>query len=278
MRRLSALKIKEKCVLTAPYLVWMGGFIVIPLLLILYYAFTTKGGVFTFSNVAEILRWENYKPLFLALLLSLASTVFCFILAFPLALVLRNKKIGRGSFVAFIFILPMWMNSLLRVLAWQTLLERKGVLNEILTFLQLPEQHLINTPYAIILGMVYDFLPFMILPIYNTLSKIDDNTINAAYDLGASFFTTLWKVILPLSIPGIVSGVTMVFVPALTTFAISNILGGGKIYLIGNVIEQEFTQNSNWNVGSGLSMILMVFIILSMAVLSRYDTGEGAMF
>ena len=278
MRRLSALKIKEKCVLTAPYLVWMGGFIVIPLLLILYYAFTTKGGAFTFSNVAEILRWENYKPLFLALLLSLASTVFCFILAFPLALVLRNKKIGRGSFVAFIFILPMWMNSLLRVLAWQTLLERKGVLNEILTFLQLPEQHLINTPYAISLGMVYDFLPFMILPIYNTLSKIDDNTINAAYDLGASFFTTLWKVILPLSIPGIVSGVTMVFVPALTTFAISNILGGGKIYLIGNVIEQEFTQNSNWNVGSGLSMILMVFIILSMAVLSRYDTGEGAMF
>ena len=278
MRRLSALKIKEKCVLTAPYLVWMGGFIVIPLLLILYYAFTTKGGAFTFSNVAEILRWENYKPLFLALLLSRASTVFCFILAFPLALVLRNKKIGRGSFVAFIFILPMWMNSLLRVLAWQTLLERKGVLNEILTFLQLPEQHLINTPYAIILGMVYDFLPFMILPIYNTLSKIDDNTINAAYDLGASFFTTLWKVILPLSIPGIVSGVTMVFVPALTTFAISNILGGGKIYLIGNVIEQEFTQNSNWNVGSGLSMILMVFIILSMAVLSRYDTGEGAMF
>jgi spermidine/putrescine ABC superfamily ATP binding cassette transporter, membrane protein len=256
----------------------MGGFIVIPLLLILYYAFTTKGGAFTFSNVAEILRWENYKPLFLALLLSLASTVFCFILAFPLALVLRNKKIGRGSFVAFIFILPMWMNSLLRVLAWQTLLERKGVLNEILTCLHLPEQHLINTPYAIILGMVYDFLPFMILPIYNTLSKIDDNTINAAYDLGASFFTTLWKVILPLSIPGIVSGVTMVFVPALTTFAISNILGGGKIYLIGNVIEQEFTQNSNWNVGSGLSMILMVFIILSMAVLSRYDTGEGAMF
>ena len=278
MRRLSALKIKEKCVLTAPYLVWMGGFIVIPLLLILYYAFTTKGGAFTFSNVAEILRWENYKPLFLALLLSLASTVFCFILAFPLALVLRNKKIGRGSFVAFIFILPMWMNSLLRVLAWQTLLERKGVLNEILTCLHLPEQHLINTPYAIILGMVYVFLPFMILPIYNTLSKIDDNTINAAYDLGASFFTTLWKVILPLSIPGIVSGVTMVFVPALTTFAISNILGGGKIYLIGNVIEQEFTQNSNWNVGSGLSMILMVFIILSMAVLSRYDTGEGAMF
>ena len=256
----------------------MCGFIVIPLALVIYYAFTTKAGAFTLENVAQILLWENYKPLVLALLLSLASTVLCFVFAFPLALILRNKKIGKGSFVAFIFILPMWMNSLLRILAWQTLLERKGVLNEILLSLHLPRQNLINTPYAIILGMVYDFLPFMILPIYNTLSKIDDNTIDAAYDLGASFFTTLWKVILPLSVPGIVSGVTMVFVPALTTFAISNILGGGKIYLIGNVIEQEFTTNSNWNVGSGLSMILMLFIILSMAILSRYDNGEGAMF
>ena len=256
----------------------MCGFIVIPLALVIYYAFTTKAGEFTVENVAQILLWENYKPLVLALLLSFASTVLCFVFAFPLALILRNKKIGKGSFIAFIFILPMWMNSLLRILAWQTLLERKGVLNEFLLFFHLPRQNLINTPYAIILGMVYDFLPFMILPIYNTLSKIDDNTIDAAYDLGASFFTTLWKVILPLSVPGIVSGVTMVFVPALTTFAISNILGGGKIYLIGNVIEQEFTTNSNWNVGSGLSMILMLFIILSMAVLSRYDNGEGAMF
>lgn len=256
----------------------MCGFIVIPLALVIYYAFTTKAGAFTVENVAQILLWENYKPLVLALLLSFASTVLCFVFAFPLALILRNKKIGKGSFIAFIFILPMWMNSLLRILAWQTLLERKGVLNEFLLFFHLPRQNLINTPYAIILGMVYDFLPFMILPIYNTLSKIDDNTIDAAYDLGASFFTTLWKVILPLSVPGIVSGVTMVFVPALTTFAISNILGGGKIYLIGNVIEQEFTTNSNWNVGSGLSMILMLFIVLSMAVLSRYDNGEGAMF
>ena len=256
----------------------MCGFIVIPLALVIYYAFTTKAGAFTVENVAQILLWENYKPLVLALLLSFASTVLCFVFAFPLALILRNKKIGKGSFIAFIFILPMWMNSLLRILAWQTLLERKGVLNEFLLFFHLPRQNLINTPYAIILGMVYDFLPFMILPIYNTLSKIDDNTIDAAYDLGASFFTTLWKVILPLSVPGIVSGVTMVFVPALTTFAISNILGGGKIYLIGNVIEQEFTTNSNWNVGSGLSMILMLSIILSMAVLSRYDNGEGAIF
>ena len=239
------MKNKGTRLLAAPYLIWMGGFIVIPLLLVWYYAFTDKTGAFTLDNLTKIFLWENYKPLYLAVLLSLCSTLLCFLLAFPLAMVLRNRKVGKGSFVAFIFILPMWMNSLLRILAWQTLLERKGVLNEILLALHLPTQSLINTPYAIILGMVYDFLPFMILP---------------------------------LSIPGIVSGVTMVFVPALTTFAISNILGGGKIFLIGNVIEQEFTVNSNWNVGSGLSMILMVFIIASMAILSRYDNGEGAIF
>ena len=278
MRRPSALKSKGTRYLALPYLVWMTGFIVIPLLLVVYYGLTDKSGAFTLGNLTEMLVWENYRPLYLALGLSALSTLLCFVLAFPLALVLRNRKIGKGSFVAFVFILPMWMNSLLRILAWQTLLERKGVINGILAFLHLPQQNLINTPAAIVLGMVYDFLPFMILPIYNTLVKIDDNTINAAYDLGASYLQTIVKVILPLSVPGIVSGVTMVFVPTLTTFAISNMLGGGKIYLIGNVIEQEFMQNSNWNLGSGLSMVLMIFIILSMAVLSRYDSGEEAMF
>ncbi len=272
------MKSKNSRFLALPYLVWMTGFIVIPLLLVLYYGFTDKSGGFTLDNISAIFIWENYRPLYLALGLSTISTVICLLLAFPLALILRDRKVGKGSFVAFIFILPMWMNSLLRILAWQTLLERKGVINGILTFLHLPTQHLINTPGAIVLGMVYDFLPFMILPIYNTLVKIDDNTINAAYDLGASFFTTLWKIIIPLSVPGIVSGITMVFVPTLTTFAISNMLGGGKIFLIGNVIEQEFMLNSNWNLGSGLSMILMIFIILSMAILSKYDDGEGAMF
>lgn len=264
--------------LALPYIVWMCGFIVIPLVLVLYYGLTDRNGAFTLGNLSQILVWENYRPLYLALGLSLLSTALCFLLAFPLALILRSRKVGRGSFVAFLFILPMWMNSLLRILAWQTLLERRGVINEILSFLHLPEQHLINTPGAIVFGMVYDFLPFMILPLYNTLSKIEDDTINAAYDLGASPWQTVWKVLLPLSVPGIVSGVTMVFVPALTTFAISNMLGGGKIFLIGNVIEQEFTINANWHLGSGLSLILMVFIVLSMAVLSRYDGGEGTIF
>ncbi len=254
----------------------MCGFIVIPLLLVLYYGLTDRSGTFTFDNVRKIMLAENFRPLYLAMGLSAVSTLLCFLIAFPLALILRSRKVGKGSFVAFLFILPMWMNSLLRILAWQTLLERKGVINGILSSLHLPEQHLINTPAAIVLGMVYDFLPFMILPIYNTLIKIDDNTINAAYDLGAGFRETLLRIILPLSVPGIVSGVTMVFVPTLTTFAISNMLGGGKVFLIGNVIEQEFMLNSNWNLGSGLSLILMVFIIMSMALLSRYDNGEDA--
>ena len=265
--------------LAGPYLVWMVGFIVIPLLLIVYYGLTDKSGAFTLANVLSISTPEHVKALYLSLGLSLVSTVICLLLAYPLAMILRNRGIGQGSFIVFIFILPMWMNFLLRTLAWQTLLEKSGVINGILTALHLPNQSLINTPGAIILGMVYTFLPFMVLPIYNVLCKIDDNTINAARDLGASFIQTLFWVWLPLSVPGIISGITMVFVPSLTTFVISNLLGGSKILLIGNVIEQEFTKGSNWNLGSGLSLVLMVFILISMALIAKYDkNGEGSTF
>jgi spermidine/putrescine transport system permease protein len=170
----------------------------------------------------------------------------------------------------------MWMNFLLRTLAWQTLLEKTGVLNSILQFFQLPALEIINTPYAIILGMVYNFLPFMVLPIYNSLIKIDQNVIHAARDLGANSIQTFLKITLPLSAPGIISGITMVFVPALTTFVISNLLGGSKILLIGNVIEQEFTQAGNWHLGSGLSLVLMLFIIFNMVITALFDLeGEG---
>ena len=153
------------------------------------------------------------------------------------------------------------------------------MINNILGALNLPSLDIINTPYAIVLGMVYNFLPFMVLPIYNVLIKIDPNVINAARDLGANNIQTFFKITLPLSTPGIISGITMVFVPALTTFVISDLLGGGKILLIGNVIEQAFKQSSNWNVGSGLSLVLMVFIIASMAVVAKYDKdGEGTAF
>lgn len=268
-----------KRLLAGPYIIWMIGFTVIPLLLIVFYGLTDKSGAFTAANVLSIRTPEHAKALLLSLLLSLASTAFCLVLSFPLALILRRRGIGKGSFMVFIFILPMWMNFLLRTLAWQTLLEKNGVINGVLNLLGLPNIAVINTPGAIILGMVYNFLPFMILPIYNVMAKIDDNTINAAKDLGASEFQTLIHVWLPLSLPGIISGITMVFVPALTTFVISNLLGGSKILLIGNVIEQEFTRGNNWNLGAGLSLVLMLFILLSMALIAKYDKdGEGAAF
>ncbi len=270
---------KSRKLLTDPYLFWAVSFIIIPLLMIVYYGLTTTGGTFTLDNLAMMAQPENLKALGLALFLSLVSTVICLVLAYPLAMILSEKQVNQTSFIVLIFILPMWMNFLLRTLAWQTLLEKNGVINSVLSFFHLPEQSLINTPAAIVLGMVYNFLPFMVLPIYNVLSKIDQDVICAARDLGANGLQTFTQIILPLSIPGIISGITMVFVPALTTFVISDLLGGSKILLIGNVIEQEFKQGSNWHTGSGLSLVLMIFIIASMALIAKYDKdGEGTAF
>ena len=265
-----------KQLLAFPYIIWMVGFTIIPLLMVFFYGLTDRSGAFTFDNVLAILTDDHMKALILSLVYSIVSTIICLLIAYPLAMILRTRNIGSGSFVVFIFILPMWMNFLLRTMAWQTLLEKNGVINSILSFLHLPTLNIINTPAAIVLGMVYNYLPFMILPIYNTLAKIDNNVINAARDLGANSFQVFSKIMLPLSVPGIISGITMVFVPALTTFVISNLLGGGKILLIGNVIEQEFTKGSNWNLGAGLSIVLMIFIMISMTLIAKYDSdGEG---
>jgi spermidine/putrescine transport system permease protein len=246
-------------------------FILVPLGMIFYYGLTDKTGGFTLDNITAIMTAEHAKALWLSVLLALISTLICFLLAYPLAMILANMKVNQHSFIIMIFILPMWMNFLLRTLAWQTLLEKNGVINSVLAFLHLPSINIINTPYAIVLGMVYNFLPFMVLPLYNALSKIDENVINAARDLGAGTVHTFFRIILPLSVPGIISGVTMVFVPALTTFVISTLLGGSKILLIGNVIEQEFTQASNWHLGSGLSIVLMIVIILNMIATALFD-------
>ena len=265
-----------KALLSGPYLLWMAGFTLIPLAMIVWYGLTDKGGSLTMSNIIAIASPDHAKALWLSLGLSLISTVLCLLLAYPLAMILRGRGAAAGGFIVFIFILPMWMNFLLRTLAWQTLLEKNGVINGILGWLHLPAQSLINTPAAIVLGMVYNFLPFMVLPIYNVLVKIDPNVLNAARDLGASELQTFLRVTFPLSLPGVISGVTMVFVPALTTFVISNQLGGSKILLIGNVIEQEFTQAGNWHLGSGLSIVLMIFIIINMVATSIFDKeGEG---
>lgn len=266
----------SKKLFAGPFLIWIAAGTLIPLMVIAYYGFTDRSGAFTMDNILAIFGTEHAKALLLALLLALISTVICFVLAFPLALLLKGSRIGQKGFMIFLFILPMWMNFLLRTMAWQVILEKGGIINGVLTALHLPALEIINTPAAIVLGMVYDYLPFMVLPIYNTLMKIDDNIIEAAYDLGATKKRVLTDILLPLSVPGIASGVTMVFVPSLTTFVISNMLGGGKIHLIGNIIEQEFTTSANWNLGSGLSLIMMIFIVISMAALSKLDKdGEG---
>ena len=255
--------------LATPYILWMAAFIIIPLFFILYYGLTDSDGGFSFSGLAQITSPVNRKALWLSLQLSFISTVICLLLAYPLAMILRSLQMNSTSFIVLIFILPMWMNFLLRTLAWQTLLDKTGVINTFLTGIGLPPQNLINTPAAIVL------LPFMVLPIYNVLIKIDRNVENAAKDLGANSLQTFLKIIFPLSLPGVISGITMVFVPALTTFVISDILGGAKILLIGNVIEQEF-QILNWHSGSGLSLVLMVFIFISMFIMSKYDKeAEG---
>ena len=267
-----------KKLFSGPFLAFILCGTIVPMCVIAFYGLTDRSGAFTLENILAIATRNHAQALGLSLGLALISTAICLLLAFPLGLILKDSKLGKKGFMVFVFILPMWMNFLLRTMAWQVLLERNGIINIALKALGLPLLDIINTPAAVVLGMVYDYLPFMVLPIYNALIKIDKSLIEAAYDLGADRALVLRKVLIPLSVPGIVSGITMVFVPTLTTFAISTMLGGGKVNLIGNIIEQEFTVSSNWNLGAGLSLVMMVFIIISMALIEKFDReGEGNM-
>ena len=266
----------SKKLLAGPYLLWMAGFIIIPLALIVYYGVTDKSGAFTLANIMSMATPEHRKALWLSLELSFISTVICLILAYPLAMILRNRGMGQGSFIVFIFILPMWMNFLLRTLAWQTLLEKSGVINGILTALHLPRQNLINTPSAIVLGMVYNFIPFMILQIHTSLAKMDKSLLEAASDLGANRVQSFLRVTLPLSLPGVLSGITLVFLPAVSSFFIPKLLGGGQYVLIGNVIETQFLTSGDWNFGSAISLIMAVIIMISMYLTRKVDTDPAA--
>ena len=258
----------------APYSVWAVLFIVLPLFFVLGTGLTNEAGDVTLANLLTVLQSEYLRALGLSVELALASTFICLLLAYPLCLILREKRESRGLLVFLLFLLPLWMNSLLTTMAWQTILEKHGLINMFLSYLGLPAVHLINTPAAIIIGMVYNFLPYMVLPLYVSLSRIDESIVEAARDLGANFWQTLRHVLLPLSLPGIVSGCTMVFIPALTTFVISALLGGNKVLLVGNIIEQEFTAAYDWQLGSALSMVLMVFIILNILLEAFADSGE----
>ncbi len=262
--------------LAGPYIIWIAGFILLPILMILYYGLTDSSGSFTLHNMIAITEPIHMKALLLSLKLALLCTGICLLLSYPLAMILNGMNLKRQSFVVFIFVLPMWMNFMLRILAWQLLLSNNGIFNTILDAIGLPNIQLLNTPSAVVFGMVYDFLPFMILPIYNSMTRIGRDVVDAAKDLGANAFQVFTKIILPLTVSGVLSGIIMVFVPALTSFVISDLLGGGKVLLIGNVIEQEFMQSMNWNMGSGLSIVLMVFVIASMAFMNAHgNDGEG---
>ncbi len=262
-------------VLISPYILWALSFIILPLLMIVYYGLTNDSGVFTMENLASIADPVHYKAFLNSVVMALGSTVICLLIAYPLAYILSQHKGKRADIVIMLFILPMWINFLLRVLAMQMILSNTGIINAVLDFFGLPAWRIMYTKGAVLIGMVYDYLPFMILPIYNVMSKIDKDVIEAAEDLGATVFTTFKKIIIPLSLPGVISGVTMVFIPSISEFVVADILGGSKILLLGNVIEQEFNMTSNWNLGSGLSLVLMLFIFISMAVMNRNKTEEG---
>ena len=277
MRKLWRLMNKRKY-LAGPYLLWAVGFIILPLLMIIYYGFTSADGGFTLENLLAIGDPIHYKALGQSLLIAFGSTCISLVIAYPLAYILSKNQGSKKGIIIMLFVLPMWINFLLRVLALQMILANTGILNGILNFFGLPSQHLLHTRTAILIGMTYDYLPFMILPIYNAMCKIDRDLIHAAADLGAGNKLIFRKIILPLSMPGVISGIIMVFVPSISEFAIADILGGSKILLIGNVIEQEFSLTSNWNLGSGLSIVLMIFIFISMAIMNKNDAeGEGQM-
>ena len=260
--------------IAAPYSIWMIGFIIIPLIFVVFYGLTNDNFNFTLANIASITDPVHLKSFWKAFYLAFISTIVCILLAYPIALIFRNSKTNKSSLIVYLFILPMWMNGLLRIYAWLTLIERKGVINLILSAIGLPNINIVNTEIAIVLGMVYDFLPFMILPLYNSLSKIKEDTLNGARDLGANELQVFIKIIFPLSIPGMVSGITMVFIPALTTVAISYMLGGGLYLLIGNVIEQEFLTTANWHLGSGISLVLIIFIFIVMGVTNKFTDKD----
>ncbi|NGT02321.1 ABC transporter permease [Clostridium perfringens] len=257
-----------------PYVVWSAIFIVIPLLLIVFFSFTSKVDgrfVFSFENFQRLFEPIYFTVFIRSIWLAVLSTVSCLILGYPIAYIISKLPIKRRNMLILLFILPMWMNFLLRTYAWMAILGRDGLINTLLGYIGIDPIKMLYTDGAILLGMVYNFLPFMVIPIYTVLIKIDKNLVNAAYDLGANKAQAFRKIILPLSIPGIISGITMVFMPAVSNFVIPSLLGGGKYMLVGNLIEQQFTTIGNWNFGSALSIFMMILILISMAFMSKYE-------
>lgn len=272
MKRRLQRKMKNK-IASAPYLVWMIVFILVPLIMVGYFAFTDKDGSFTLDYVSNV---AQYTPIFVrSIWLALIATVICLLIAYPLAYILIGMKTSIQGTMLMIVMLPMWMNFLLRTYAWMTLLGNNGLINSLLGLIGLGPYKMLNTQGAVVLGMVYNYLPFMILPIYSVMVKIDKSVLEAAADLGCNPSKTMLKVVFPLSLPGVFSGITMVFVPAISTFIISRMLGGGGNLLIGDLIEMQFLGNSyNINLGAAISLVLMVIVLLIMTILNQFGADE----
>lgn len=256
-----------------PYVLWMFIFVVVPMALVVVFSFTNPSGNFTFENVLEACK---YSSVFLrSISIGAISTLVCLIIGYPAAYFISKISAKRQNVFIMLLMVPMWTSFLLRTYAWMTLLEYNGLINRLLSFMGLSKLNMINTPGAVMLGMVYNFLPYMILPIYTVLTKIDKKVIEAAQDLGANKFKVFTKVIFPLSMPGIISGVTMVFVPSVSTFIISKMLGGGSILVIGDLIEMQFLGNTyNPYLGSCISLILMIIIMLCMRIMNCLDDSQ----
>ena len=272
--------------LSYPYLVWISLTILAPMLLVFFYSVIQTGASpltfqFTFYHFRRAL-----DPLFLGVIwdsfqIAAIATIICLFIGYPAAWAITKIKASRQATILLLFIMPMWINMLLRTYAWITILSRNGILNNLLEWLGLPSQNMLYTTPAVILGMVYNFIPFMILPIYTAILKVDKNLLDAAGDLGANSTKTFRKVILPLTVPGIITGVTMVFLPSMSSFVIPELLGGGQFMMIGNVIERQYLFTGNFNFGSALAMILLVVVFVSVWIMKRVDptaaTGKGAM-
>lgn len=263
----------KKKLISAPYVVWMAVFIVVPLAMVAYFAFTDGDGNFTLDYIANVAQYTNIfvRSIWLAAI----ATVICLIIAYPAAFILGTMDKKHQGTLIMIVMLPMWMNFLLRTYAWMTLLGNNGIINRALGLIGLGPYKLLNTQGAVVLGMVYNYLPYMILPLYSVIVKIDKMLLEAAQDLGANSRKVLFKVVFPLSLPGVMSGITMVFVPAISTFIISRMLGGGSNLLIGDLIEMQFLGNSyNPNLGAGISLVLMVIVLLIMTIMNQFDSDD----
>ena len=259
--------------LAAPYGIWMIIFIVVPLAMVAYFGLTDANGAFTLENIKEV---GKYSPIFIkSIWLAAIATVICLVIAYPAAYIMSRMKTSIQSTVLMLLILPMWMNFLLRTYAWMTILGNEGLLNTFLGWFGIGPFKMLNTQGVVVLGMVYNYLPYMILPLYTVMMKIDKSILEAAQDLGCNSMKSLFKVVLPLSVPGITSGITMVFVPAISTFIISRMLGGGKSQLIGDLIEMQFLGNSyNPNLGSAMSLILMIIVLVIMTLMNQFDADD----